>query len=537
VLFAFGVSALWLAAYNTRFWADTFHAMGHGTASSAFLVSLGVLTLCAQALLLLLLPSRRLMLGGASLLFLIAALGSYFSSRYGIVMDKDMLRNVFQTDLAEARSLVSPDLIAHVIVLGVAPALLVWRIRLPAVRWRTQLLRRAVASGSILAVCALAVFVQSASYAVFLREHKPIRFTLMPAAPVTSAIAAQLEQYRQRDDGSIVDASGPAVRTAPVQLKPLVLVMVVGETARAANFQLGGYARATNPQLSALQDIIYFPNTIACGTSTAISVPCIFSHLPRQAFDVDEAQRFANLLDALRDAGLDVEWRDNNAGCKGVCVRVRQIDYRENDGSPLCHDSNCYDEIMLTDLETKLRTLTHDTVIVMHQIGSHGPAYSERYPTAFETFRPACRSNRLQECSHQEVVNAYDNSIAYTDHVLARTVATLRSVSTEVDAMLLCVSDHGESLGEQGVYLHGLPYPFAPDTQKHVPMLMWLSPEYAARRSIDMQCVRGRATDAFSHDNIYHTVLGASEVRNATYDAKLDILAACRNAQPDSQHE
>jgi lipid A ethanolaminephosphotransferase len=171
---------------------------------------------------------------------------------------------------------------------------------------------------------------------------------------------------------------------------------VVGETARAANFQLGGYTRATNPQLSAIDGLVYFPETTACGTATALSVPCMFSHLPQREFEVDEAHRYTNVLDALQGAGLDVEWRDNNAGCKGVCARVRQISYHGRQNSTFCRESNCYDEIMLTDLPGKLATFTRDAVIVMHQIGSHGPAYAERYPPQFEKFKPACRSNELQ---------------------------------------------------------------------------------------------------------------------------------------------
>lgn len=537
VLFAFGVSALWLVLYNTRFWTDSVRAMWHGDiASGGFFVSLLVLALCLQALLLLLLPSRRLMVGVASALFIVAALSSYFSMKYGIVMDKDMLRNVFETDSVESRGLLSSDLIARVVVLGVVPALLVWTVRLPAMKWSRRLRRRAVAVAGILLVCALALFSASASYAVFFREHKPIRFALMPAAPLISAIGVMFEQGKG-SGGPVVNVSGPAERTTLVHARPIVLVMVVGETARAGNFQLAGYSRPTNPELSAQEGLIYFPDTTSCGTATAISVPCMFSHLSRRDFDIDEASHYTNALDALHEAGLDVEWRDNNAGCKGVCARVAQISYAEHKDARLCRESYCYDEIMLADLAERLDTLTHDTVIVMHQIGSHGPAYSERYPPEFDKFKPACHSNQLQRCTAQEVVNAYDNTIAYTDHMLARTIEILRGVSDRVDSMLLYVSDHGESLGEQGLYLHGLPYTFAPNTQKQVPMLMWLSSGYSARSRVAPDCVRSQATNSFSHDNIYHTLLGAAEVRNTSYDSKLDILAPCRGAHWTNDHE
>jgi lipid A ethanolaminephosphotransferase len=534
--FALIVSAVWIAFYNVRFWTDTLNAMWHGSAGSvAFLGSLIVLVWCLQASLLLLLPSRRSMIGAASIFFVVAAASSYFSLKYGVVMNKDMLRNVFETDAAESQALLSIGFVEQVVILGVIPALLVWKVRLPAMRSSKRLRKRAIAITVMLGACGLALLSTSASYAVFLREHKPIRYTLMPIAPVTSALSVLFD--KNKGGGPAINVSGQAQRTAPPRGKPLVIVLVVGETARAENFQLGGYARPTNPSLAATNGVIYFPETTSCGTATAISVPCMFSHLPRSEFNVDDAAGYMNLLDALQQAGLGVEWRDNNAGCKGVCARVKQVAYPANSDPTLCRESYCYDEIMLKDLGATLESLTNDTVIVMHQIGSHGPAYAERYPPEFEKFKPACRSNQLQRCTPQEIVNAYDNTIVYTDHVLGRAIETLRGASSRVDSMLLYVSDHGESLGEQGLYLHGLPYSFAPDTQKHVPLLMWLSPTYVTRTGVSTACVREHASEAFSHDNVYHTVMGAAEVRNASYNAKLDILEACREQGAPRDHE
>jgi lipid A ethanolaminephosphotransferase len=537
VLFALGASLVWLLFYNQRFWMETTSAMWHGSLSSiAFLTSLFVVVWLLQTVLLLLLPSRRLMLGAASVFFVIAAAAGYFSSKFGVVMNEDMLRNVFETDAAESRALLSAGLSVRLFTLGVVPAVLVWRVELPAMRWSSRLRQRGLAIGICLTLCVAALLSCSASYAVYFREHKPIRYSLVPAAPIASAIGLAFDKNRG-GHGALINASGVAMRTSPPNAKPLVVVLVVGETARAANFQLGGYERNTNPELAALGNVVYFGNTTSCGTSTALSVPCMFSHLPRDSFDVDAAPRYANLADALQSAGLAVEWRDNNAGCKGVCARVKTIRYRPDTDAQRCPESYCYDEIMLEGFADELATVRSDTVVVMHQIGSHGPAYSERYPRSFEAFKPACHSSELQRCSPQEIRNAYDNTIAYTDHVLAQTIELLRAASDHVDAVLIYVSDHGESLGEQGLYLHGLPYAFAPDTQKRVPMLMWLAPSYAARRGIAVDCLASHAGKAFSHDNLYHTVLGAAEVRNASYNPALDILAPCGNARLPHDHE
>jgi lipid A ethanolaminephosphotransferase len=530
VALAFAASLAWAVLYNLQFWHEAISAMWHPTPRAVlFLVSLFVLVVCVQALLLALVPTRLGLRIGTSALFVVAALGSYFASAYGAVMNPDMMRNVLETDPAEVGGLINLDLLAHVALLGVVPALLVWRIRLPSSTWRMRLRQRLVFIGSALALGAMALFACSSNYAVFFREHKPVRYALSPAAPFVSMVSVL--SARERDPHSpLINVAGHVQRTMAAGRKPVVLFLVVGETARAADFQLGGYGRATNPRLEGVPGLVYFDHATSCGTSTAISVPCLFSHLPRAQFDVDQAGRYTNLLDSLQKAGLAVEWRDNNAGCKGVCARILETSYPGESDPVHCPNSYCYDEVMLSDLPARLDALAHDTVVVFHAIGSHGPAYAERYPPQFETFKPACRSNELQRCSKEEIVNAYDNSIAYTDYILSRQIALLQARAERFDSVLLYASDHGESLGEQGIYLHGMPYSFAPRVQKEVPMLFWASPGYVERTGLSMGCMRSHAHDAISHDNVYHTVLGAMGVRDAVYDPAMDLVAGCRTA-------
>ena len=530
--FAFGISLIWALFYNLPFWDRTFEAMWHPALGGiAFLVSLFVLVLNLQAILLLLMPTVIGMRLAASVLFIVAAVSSYFTAEYGAIMNKDMLRNVLETDPTEMSELVNAHMLFTVIVLGILPALLIWRVSIPSLPWRERMRKRGAAVCIALLICTASLFATSADYAVFFRQHKPIRFTLAPFAPITSLIELVSRGDRHRIGVPLLNPAGQSQRVGETHARPLVLFLVIGETARAANFALGGYPRATNPELAKIQDLVYFSNTSACGTSTAISVPCMFSHLAREDFDVDEASHFANLVDALAAAGFDVKWRENNAGCKGVCARVSTLQYAGRKAEAICSHSYCYDEVMLSGLAEQLAGIERDTLIVFHQIGSHGPAYAERYPPEFERFKPACRSNELQHCSQQEIVNAYDNTIAYTDHLLAEQISLLRAASNHLDSVLLYASDHGESLGEQGIYLHGMPYRFAPDVQKQVPMLLWASFGYRERTSLDLECLRARASTALTHDDIYHTVLGAAELRNRAYDSKLDILAACRRIQ------
>jgi len=524
--FAIGVSAAWLLLYNFRFWHEAIDAMWRPQAGSAFfLATLFALVLFLQGAVLMLLPGRFLPRAAASVLFLVAALSSYFSDSYGVLVDRDMMRNVFETDRSEVAGLLNAQLLGYFLLLGLLPALLVWCIELPKINWRRQLRERAIFIAAGLAVCCVGVFASSASYAMFLREHKPVRFLISPGSMVNGATSYFAEALRSPPP-ALVDPGGIAHVDRPSS-RPRLLFLVIGETARAANFQLGGYARATNPRLSGIDDLVYFDHTTSCGTSTAVSVPCMFSHLGRESYEKTEAAGYFNLLDMLARAGVDVEWRDNNAGCKGVCARIKSVDFPRTMHSPLCQGGYCLDEVLLPGLKERLQRIDRDTVIVFHQIGSHGPAYSDRYPPQFEQFKPVCHSNELDRCSREEVINAYDNSILYTDHNLAAQIDVLKSVSDRLDTLLIYVSDHGESLGEQRMYLHGMPYAFAPAVQKEVPFLVWTSESYRQRSGLRQACLQAQGHQPFSHDNLFHTVMGAFGVRNAVYQGPLDMLAAC----------
>jgi len=309
-----------------------------------------------------------------------------------------------------------------------------------------------------------------------------------------------------------------------------MLVLVLGETGRNGNFGLNGYGRPTTPEL-AREDVASARHVTSCGTSTAASVPCMFSHLGRSGFD-SRNQDFESLMDVLQHAGLAVLWIDNQSGCKGVCDRVPQVNTSSLQHPRLCPSGQCLDEIMLERLDERLKALPAErvargVVLVLHQMGSHGPAYHLRSPPAFKRFLPECTSNNLQDCSQAELVNAYDNSIAYTDHFLAATIGWLKARQATFDTALLYVADHGESLGENNLYLHGMPFSLAPDVQKQVPWITWLSSGYQQRSSVAMDCLRARRDVPLSHDNYFHSVLGLMQVGTSAYDRHLDTYAPC----------
>jgi lipid A ethanolaminephosphotransferase len=323
-----------------------------------------------------------------------------------------------------------------------------------------------------------------------------------------------------------IDAHRTAQAPPPHAL-PTLMVLVVGETARAESFGLGGYARNTTPALAA-RHVTYFSQTSSCGTATAVSVPCMFSGMTRHKYDADLAKHREGLLDVLKRAGYAVTWIDNNSGCKGACDRVDNLAPLASKRAQWCEGNECLDGLLDDSIADFLaHAPVQDRVIVLHQAGSHGPAYYKRYAPAFKRFSPTCDTNAIQGCPRAALINTYDNSIAYTDHILASLIDQLQGQSSRYQSMMWYVSDHGESTGEHGLYLHGAPYLFAPSQQTHVPMLTWLSAQFQASHPKLLGCLNAEKDQTTSQDNLFHTLLGLLSVESQVKDPALDLSAGC----------
>jgi len=463
-----------------------------------------------------------------ALVLVIAASASYFVDVYGVLIDKVMIRNVLETNTTESFELLTGRMLLQVGLLGAAPAVLLMMMPVTFKTWRGELRDRGIALAlTVVGVGVIAGFFYQ-DHASFLRNHREVRHMLVPVnfiAGLGSHVSDKLKPtipYQRIGEDAKRTASGS-------NQKPMLVVFVLGETARAANFSLGGYSRPTNPALSRIKDLIYFPEVVSCGTSTAISVPCLFSDMGRAGFDAEEAKARDNLIDIALRTGLDVQWYGNNTDCKGVCRSVpeRRVD-RARHPEACIEDQPCLDSALFEDFFDSLSDITSDRFTVIHTLGSHGPGYHLRYPAEFEQFKPACREVDFAKCSVAEVVNAYDNTLLYTDHLLATTIERLTAISDRVDVAMLYVSDHGESLGENGLFLHALPYAIAPDTQTRVPMIFWASPGFKKRIDVEPTCVRAQAQEPLSHDHIFHTLLDLLQIRSIAERKELAIFAGCR---------
>lgn len=481
-----------------------------------FLISLPAGLMAAIVLLLSLLSSRYTTKPLLILLLLTTSVATFFMDKYNIIIDVTMVQNIMQTNINEASDLFSLSLLFHVLLFGVLPAILVYKIRIESVSWKRGALIKLRDSGLCLVVFVATVLIFSRFYAPFFRVHKPLRFYTNPTYYIYSLgkyIATSLHK-----ENIIVKPLGVNARTTPSESGRELVILVVGEAARADRFSLNGYPRETNPLLSR-ENVISMTNMHSCGTTTAYSLPCMFSIFSRSSYSDSKGAANENLLDVLQYAGVHVLWRDNNSSSKGIADRVPHQDFRSPDVNPIC-DVECRDVGMLSGLQQYIDTQPRgNIIIVLHQMGNHGPAYYKRYPAAFEKFKPACNTNQLEECTRDEINNAYDNAILYTDYFLAQTITLLKDNSEKFKTALVYISDHGESLGDYGIYLHGLPYALAPEEQKHVGAIFWFGKNF----DIDRKSLRERSDIQYSHDNLFHTILGMLKIQTTLYDKNLDI--------------
>jgi lipid A ethanolaminephosphotransferase len=520
-------SALFVIFYNTAFFKALHTALPIENAKSAlFFVSVSLLMCAVTALILSFFVLPKISKPAMAFIFITAASVSYFMNTYGIVIHQTMIQNTIETDTKEASGLLNGTLVLYVIVLGIIPSALLMKVNLSFGDFKDEVWSKLKLWGAILLAIALLIVPFTADYASFFRNHKNIRQMANPVNFIYASIS-----YISASNKSItvkpIGEDAKLNEQAKAQTKPILFVLVVGETARADHFSINGYSKPTTP-LIARQNIINYRNVYSCGTETAVSVPCMFSNLTREKYSDKKAKSQEGLLDLLKRSGYSVLWLDNNSSCKGTCDRVSYESLKNLKIPTLCNDRECFDNILLHDIDKKVNAMNGNKVIVLHPKGSHGPDYYNRYPSEMEIFKPVCKVNTLQDCTSEEINNAFDNTIHMTDQFLNNTIEWLKTQSSAYNTALIYISDHGESLGEKKLYLHGMPYLFAPTEQKHVPFFMWFSPNFEQENGINRQCLNSKVDTDYSHDNLFHTTLGLLNVSTSLYNQELDMVGQCR---------
>ncbi len=511
-------SALFVFFYNFSFFSNVVKVYPWGQ-NMLHILSLGLVLWGVIVLLLEIFGYKKTVKPILIFLFIVSSLTAYFMDSYGIVIDDGMLTNTAQTNLSESLGLFSFKLVLYFLFLGLLPSYLVYKAKIEYRDIKKELIYRLTSIVSVIALIAIVLTLFGGFYASFLREHKPLRYSTNPTYWIYSS--GKYIKSLLVNQNRTLEQIGLDAKIEDTDRKKIVIV-VVGEASRWDHFSLNGYTRDTNPLLQK-EDIVNFPNAYSCGTSTAHSVPCMFSLKGRKDFDLDNARYEENVVDVLNHTKkVAILWRDNNSDSKGVAARVVSEDYRSSKNNTIC-DSECRDEGMLVGLDQFVdKNRDKNIFIVLHQMGNHGPEYYKRYTKEFNKFNPECKTNQLDKCSQQEITNAYDNAILHTDSFLSKTINFLKPYDKAYDVSMIYMSDHGESLGENGIYLHGMPYLLAPEAQKHIGALIWFGEN--TKRDMPYEKIVQNRTKEYSQDNLPHTILGLFGVKTDIYKKGLDIV-------------
>ncbi len=527
-------SLVFVLTQNISFWKVFWSLQNtHSADSYIFALSVSLVLMAGTIVLLTLLLWSRLRLPVLAILLILSTVFNYYSYHYHIYMDRDMIINIFETNTLEAYDLISIKLFMWLFIGAIIPFILLTRIRVNHTKWWKLGLQRIALIVVSIAVIGTTASVYYKDYASFFRNNRQIVKLIMPSSYISSYVSYARKNYAQNMPFTTIGDDAVLIKPVTKDQKKTLFVMVVGETARRHNFSLNGYGQETNPLLSKQNGLVSFQRMRSCGTATAVSVPCMFSYLTHDNFDKITAENQENVLDVAQKSGYKVLWRENDHGCKGVCERIPTEVIEDTIGEGENSGSFSYDELLLKDLDKYVdanKDNDENLMIVLHMNGSHGPTYYQRYPDAFKRFLPSCETSKIETCSQEMLVNTYDNTILYTDYVLNETIELLKQYSDDYEVAMLYVSDHGESLGESGFYLHGTPYAIAPKEQTEIPLIFWGEEQFINNHQIDPICLRDKAQhDDYSHDNIFHTLLGILQIQTMIYEPNLNIFKECQN--------
>lgn len=443
------------------------------------------------------------------------SIGFYFVKNFHILIDKNMITNLIETNINESFEYVNFTFLLYFIILGLLPTLLYFKhIAIIKEQFSVSIRSKLKHLSINLAVIFILFLGVNSLFTSYLRSHREVKHMIFPVNYLAASISKIKRITKKQDLLKITDNTSLQNIWKSISNKTVV-VLILGETARAQNFSINGYRQATTPFIEKQKNLISFKEFYSCGTSTAESIPCMFSPDNKESFNPESPSE--NLLDVIMKAGFKVTWVENNSGCKGVCDRTNFI------------QTKGYDYEMINLLPKLIEDPMNNKIfIVLHQLGSHGPSYYKRYPKEFGTFHPTCDSDQLYNCSQEEITNTYDNTILVTDKLIADTITILNKYNN-INSSLVYVSDHGESLGENNLYLHGIPYWIAPKEQKHIPFIFWSSTNFHEKFKINFQCLFQKKESVLTHDNFFHSILGMLKIKNNYYQGGYDVFKNCKN--------
>lgn len=490
------ISLLNFLFFHYPFFTFVFNNVDYNSFSSIIMIlSLVILMLVANAFVFYLFCFLSHIFGKFLLVltFLINAVAVYFINTYSVIIDESMVGNILNTNYSESSSFFSFKLVLYILLLGVLPGVYIIKAKIV----KETLKRFSITVLATLSFILVVIFLNASNWLWIDKNSKTLGGLAMPwSYSVNISLFYIHKSQKNKKEIRLPDAT--ITDTAKS-----VVVLVIGESARSANFSLYGYKKDTNPLLSKIPDVMHF-NANSSATYTTAGVKSILEYK-------DVGDLYEILPNYLDRNNVEVIWRTTNWGEPPVHIKNYQ------DGAFLaskCKGEGCnYDEILITDLKEQiLASKKNKILIILHTSTSHGPLYSKKYPVQFEIFKPVCNSVELGKCSQTELINAYDNTIVYTDYILSEIIEDLKQLKEYKSAMIF-VSDHGESLGEKNLYMHGVPMSMAPKEQYEIPFIVWTD----GSRQL-------KPNNMLTQHHVFHSVLSFLNIQSPVYDEKMNIF-------------
>jgi lipid A ethanolaminephosphotransferase len=504
-------------AYNLKFLKILYGNIGFSSfASVYFFFAIIIAIISVISILLLIFGHKYILKPLAIFLIILSAILSFYNQQFGVTIDEHMIINVLETDVKEATDLMSIGLFIHIFFLGIIPSIIICFIEIEYGSFKKDFLVRVFSITAAFLIVAVITFANFKQVSFITRENNALNQHITPLYTLTSAYRLARVSLQGESKFTKLGEDAKIIKNN----KKTIGIMVVGETARSDRFSLNGYQKETNAYLKN-QGVFSFKNTISCGTATAYSVPCMFFLNSEKNYSRLKAKNQSNVLDVLSLAGVKTIWVNNNSSCKNVCNRIETLDIFKGFGG---EDKNTIlDEKLLDTTSEILKNNKGDVLIILHTMGSHGPRYYKRFPEKFAKFKPFCNNDTPQNCSKDELNNAYDNTIVYTDYVLSKLIDILKE-KKEYNTFMFYASDHGESLGENGIYLHGLPKKIAPKEQTDFAMVLWLSDQMIKNQNINSSKIKIMANKQLNHDYLPHTLLNLFKVQSSVYKKEFSLV-------------
>jgi lipid A ethanolaminephosphotransferase len=504
-------------AYNLKFLKILYGKIGFSSFPSIYFFFAIIIAIIAAISILLLIFGQKYVLKPLTIfLIILSAILSFYNQQFGVTVDEHMITNTLETDVHEAMDLMSVGLFFHIFFFVIIPSAIIYFVEIEYGSFKKDFLIRLSLIITAFLIVAVITFVNFKQVSFITRQNNTLNQHITPLYTLMStyrlaklSLQGESKFTKLGDDTKLIKND-----------KKTIGIMVVGETARSDRFSLNGYQKETNPYLKD-QGVFSFKNTTSCGTATAYSVPCMFFLNGEENYTRLRAKKQSNVLDVLSFAGVKTIWVNNNSSCKNVCERIETLDLIKDSRG---EDKNTILDEKLLDITTQiLKNNKEDILVVLHTMGSHGPRYYKRFPKKFAKFKPYCNNDTPQNCSKDELNNAYDNTIVYTDYFLAKLIDILKE-KKEYNTFMFYASDHGESLGEHGIYLHGLPKKIAPKEETNFAMVLWISDQMIKNQNINSSKIKSMADKKLNHDYLSHTLLNLFKVQSSVYKKDFSLI-------------